>query len=268
MKDDKAGKKYWDSVWVNDSLPLPVNPRLPHIDNYVNTRFHEYFSRVFSSLEPAGSSLLEIGCANSSWLPYFAEEFAFRVSGLDYSEIGCEQSRKILLNSNIEGDIVCADFFLPPVSMVGKFDVVITFGVVEHFADTSSCIKALSKFIKSGGVLVTIIPNMTGIIGMIERILNRPVYDIHVPLDSAALLKANQIVELEPLDCNYFLFTHFGVLNLNGMDPKTFSWKIKNVFLKMCLHVSKIIWMFEKKVAYLRPNRFLSPYVICVARKK
>ena len=267
MKNDKAGKKYWDSVWINDSLPLPVNPKLTNIDNYVNIRFHEFFSNLFSQIEPHGKSLLEIGCANSSWLPYFAQEFGFNISGLDYSEIGCEQSRKILLNSGIKGDIICADFFSPPAFLVEKFDIVITFGVVEHFADTQSCIKALSKFLKPGGLLITNIPNMTGLIGSIQKKLNRPVYDIHVPLDFPTLFKANESAGLEPIYCDYFLFTNFGVNNLNGIDKNLFSWKIKNIFLKICLLFSKLVWIFENKFGHLKPDKFLSPYVICVARK-
>lgn len=56
-------------------------------------------------------------------------------------------------------------FFSPPASMLGKFDVVVTFGVVEHFIDTRACLDAMSQFLKPGGLLVTSIPNLAGWIG-------------------------------------------------------------------------------------------------------
>lgn len=268
MKHDKAGKAYWDEVWNADALPLPIDPHQTDIDNYVNLRFHEFFSRIFSQFKPQGSRLLEVGCAKSSWLPYFSQQFGCKVYGLDYSEIGCEQSRKILENANVEGEIVCADLFSPPDSLIGKFDFVVTFGVVEHFADTRSCIEALSKFLKPDGILITNIPNMVGLIGIIQKVLNRPVYDIHVPLDTELLIKAHQAPALQVLQCDYFLFTNFGIQNLNGLDASTLSWKVKSIFLKALYLLSKTIWLFESRFSRIKPNRFTSPYIHCVAQKQ
>lgn len=268
MKNDKAGKVYWNQVWTAAPLPLPANPRQTDLDNYVNVRFHEFFSEIFSKIETRDKFLLEVGCARSSWLPYFSQQFGFKIFGLDYSEIGCEQSRRILSNAGVQGEIVCADFFSPPTSLLGKFDVVITFGVVEHFTDTQSCIRALSRFLKLGGLLVTNIPNMVGWIGKIQKTVNRPIYDIHVPLDAELLVNAHRSTGLKVIQCNYFLSTHFGVLNLNGLDPSSLSWKIKEKFLKILLHLSKFVWICEGVFGQMRPNRLLSPYINCLAQKQ
>ena len=268
MQSDRAGKAYWDQVWADDALPLPVDPTQTQLDNYVNRHFHESFSNIFSNIDPGGKLILEVGCAKSAWLPYFSRQFGFKVFGLDYSEIGCRQSREILLNSGIQGEVVCADFFSPPASLLRKFDVVVTFGVVEHFADTQSCIEALGRFLNPNGLLITNIPNMTGLIGTIEKVINRSVYDIHVPLDTERLIETHKLVGLEVLQCDYFLSTNFGVLNLNGLDPDSLNWKIKNTFLKILLHFSKLVWLFEGVFGPLRPNRLMSPYIICVAQKR
>src|SRR5258706_1081558 len=267
MNNDKAGKAYWDEIWTGDALPLPVDPRQTNLDNYVNVRFHEFFSKTFEKINPRERLLLEVGCANSFWLPYFSQQFGFKVSGLDYSEIGCEESRKILLNAGVQGEVVCADFFSPPTSLLGAFDVVITFGVVEHFLDTQSCIGALSRFLKPGGLLITIIPNMTGSIGTLEKMINRPVYDIHVPLDAGGLAGMHRLPNLKVLQCDYFLFTHFGVLNLNGLDRKSLNWKIKNIFLKVLFHLSKLVWLYESVFGRWKPNKLFSPYINCIAQK-
>jgi len=267
MQSDKAGRAYWDRVWADDALPPPVDPKQTNLDNYVNRRFHEFFSRIFSRIEPRGKFLLEVGCAKSSWLPYFAQQFGFRVSGLDYSEIGCRQSQGILSNAGVKGEIICADFFAPPASLAGKFDVVVTFGVVEHFTDTRSCLEALVRLLKPGGLLVTNIPNLGGWIGAIQKMVNRPVYDIHVPLGVEPLNKAHEQSGLKVLNCDYFLFTQFGVLNLNGLDSSSLDWKIKNTLLKILFHLSKLVWYCEGVFGKLRPNRLMSPYINCVAQK-
>ncbi len=268
MEHDKAGREYWNKVWEVDGLPLPVNPNRTDLRNHVNARFHEFFCDVFSRFPPRDRLLLEVGCARSAWLPYFSQQFGCQVYGLDYSEIGCEQSRKILEHANVQGEIILADFYSPPPSLIGKFDFVVTFGVVEHFADTRSCIAALSRFLKPGGVLVTSIPNMAGIIGALEKLINRPVYDIHVPLDARQLAAAHQIPDMKVLECKYFLSTNFGVLNLNGIDPATITWKIKRIFLKLLYYFSNLVWLCERSFGYFKPTRVMSPHINCVARKE
>jgi len=84
--------------------------------------------------------------------PYFAKEFGFKVYGIDYSEIGCKQAREVLSNTGVEGNVICAIFFSPPENLIDAFDVVVSFGVVEHFEDTAG-IAAFSRFLKPNGIL-------------------------------------------------------------------------------------------------------------------
>lgn len=267
MGKDKAGKDYWDEVWTDNFLPIPIDPGKTNVVNYVNLRFHEYFSRIFAQIDLPGKMLLEVGCARSAWLPYFSQQFDFNVLGLDYSERGCEQSRKILSNANVLGRVICADFFSPPASLLGIFDVVVTFGVAEHFADTRSCIKALSRFLKPGGLLITNIPNMVGMIGTIEKMINPAVYDIHVPLDSQQLSEAHKLSGLEVLQCDYFLSTNFGVLNLNGLDSKSLEWMLKKMFIRILKLSSALTWVFERIFIRFHPTKLWSPYINCLAQK-
>ena len=106
--------------------------------------------------------------------------FCFNVCGIDYSENGCIHSKRILEQQGIAGEIVLGDFFNPPKEMYKKFDVVVSFGVVEHFQETAECLKALRKYLKPGGIIITVIPNMAGLIGTLQRILNKKIYDIPV----------------------------------------------------------------------------------------
>lgn len=262
-KLDKAGKLYWDRAWAGQSIPGAVSPRLSGYKNYVYRCFHEYFGHLFAGQETGKQHLLEIGCARSRWLPYFAREFGFRISGIDYSEIGCDQARTILEQAGVDGEIVHADFYAPPEYMLGAFDVVVSFGVVEHFEDTAACVAALGKFLKPGGLMITNIPNMVGGIGWLQKHLCRSIYDVHMPLDRRALLSAHQRAKLSVQSCKYFLGVHWGVANLTCWSNSY----LYPIIRLLPFGLSIPFWFFEEKGLRIKPNRFTSPYMICAARK-
>ena len=265
---DKAGKAYWDNLWKKKFTPKAIDPESTSLNDYIVRRFHEYFCKLFGALDTKGKKLLEVGCAQSAWQPYFAREFGFQVSGIDYSETGCKQAKEVLHREGIEGNVICANFFTPPKEMVEAFDVVISFGVAEHFEDTNACIQAFSRFLKPGGRLITIIPNLVGLIGMLQRLLNKPVFDIHVPVRVDNLRDAQKSAGLEILWCGYFLFANFGVVNLAGLEKNCFTFLEKKLLIYSLQQVAKAIWALELIFSPLPANRFLSPYIICVAQKQ
>ncbi len=264
---NKTVKGYWDGMWRSNTAVKNINPYGLGLKNYTIRMFHAYFEHVFASLDKRKSSLLEIGCANSTWLPYFSKEHGFDVSGLDYSEVGCDKARQNLRQGNISGKVVCADLFSPPIDMIGCYDVVVSFGVVEHFDDTSKCIDALLKYLKTGGLLLTNIPNMTGYVGFIQKYINRPIFDIHNPIDRKQFRNAHEAASIEVIECDYFMSTGFGICNLNGIKQKSISWLLKRVILALLVRVSMLIWIIESKFGALPAKQSFSPYVNCIARK-
>jgi 2-polyprenyl-3-methyl-5-hydroxy-6-metoxy-1,4-benzoquinol methylase len=260
---DKAGKHYWDKTWGTYDMPKEVNPRDGGLPNHINRRFHEYFCQIFSDANTQGKTILEIGCARSVWLPYFSKEFGFNVTGIDYSEIGCQQAMQVLSKAEVKGEIVCADFFSAPGSMLKAFDVVVSFGVLEHFQDTAACVAAFSKFLKPGGLLITNIPNLCGLNGLIQKQINRPVFDIHVPLDKQSLVRFHQMNGLRVISCDYFLFMNLGVLNfqnLKGSFIYTGAVRLRSL-------INIIAWILEEAIPLLKSNRWSSPYINCASTK-
>jgi len=260
---DKAGKAYWDGLWQHATLPVAVNPRASGLNNYVNRKFHDYFEHSLSALETKGKRLLEIGCARSAWLPYFAKQFGFEVSGLDYSEQGCQQAKEVLASEGVEGEISCADFFSPASELIGAFDVVVSFGVAEHFQNTSECLAAFARFLKPGGLLLTNIPNLTGLNGSLQKRLNRPVFDIHVVMSREGLAGVHRRAGLEVITCDYFLSVSFGVVNVE-------RWKGEFryvVVTRLSSWISKLTWCIDAAFPVVRPNRWTSPYINCLGRK-
>jgi 2-polyprenyl-3-methyl-5-hydroxy-6-metoxy-1,4-benzoquinol methylase len=267
---DIAGSAYWEGVWQSAStVAEPVNPRDTKLENYVNRRLHaEVLEPLFAVPDAAKRSVVEVGCANSAWLPYFASEFGWKVHGLDYSEMGCRQARQVLACAGLEGTILHGNVFAPPAEMKEAFDAVVSFGVVEHFADTQEVIRAFARLLRPGGTIVTLVPNMVGAVGLLQKWLSRSVYERHVPLDVAALRRAHELNGLCVDSCRYFLSTAFSVANVHDLDASLWSTKAKTFLRANLGRVSKAVWALEMAGHLELPAiRLLAPYLVCVARK-
>jgi len=267
MNDDRAGKTYWDSNYQPSAPPKPFNPHGGGTRNYGKRELSAYFHRIFSSIEPKGERLLEIGCGGSAMLPYFNKEFGFQIAGLDYSESGCQLARDILNRERIEGDVYCADVFSEQAALREQFHVVVSFGVAEHFNDTAGCIRAFARYLKPGGLIVTSIPNMSGLVGEVQKLLNPSIYKKHVPLDAQSVAAAHSAVGLDVLECGYFLFTNFGVANLNEIPRGSAQWYLKSSCSKALCAMTGLTWFAESVLGPFKANRATSPYIRCLARK-
>lgn len=259
---DKAGATYWDDVWQGQAIPDAFDPGVKTRHNHIHRGLHETFIELFAQ-HSHGTELLEIGAARSIWLPYFARTFGFHVSGIDYSQLGCMQAEAILRHAGVSGRIALTDFSAPPDDMLGASDVAVSFGVVEHYEDTAACVEMLARFLKPGGLMITIIPNMAGGPGWIEKRVCRSIYDVHVPLDPTALRHAHEQAGLSVVFSNYLLGA--------GFDSLIFScWtdhSMYRVISRIPMALSLPFWSLEKLKVGFKPNRITSPYVICLARR-
>lgn len=266
---DKAGERYWDDLWRDSSSfqPWPINSR--KIRYTVERSFFRYISKVLKhyGMINRDKKLIEVGCARSGVLPLFAQELGFKVSGLDYSKNGCELTRWILQRCGADADIYCCDIFVIPNSLIEQFDVVVSFGLVEHFSNTVEIIEALSRLLKPGGVMFTSVPNMAGINGLIQRIMDKNVYNIHVPLTVESLQESHEQVGLHVVECRHFLSNNFGVINVGSNCRSNFEWMIKKVILTFLTRLSMTVWCCERVFGCLTPGRTFSPYINCVAIK-
>lgn len=266
---DQAGQRYWNQTWDSSSLPAlwPVDSQ--NIGANVERSMFSYMANAFAEhgLINRNKLLVEIGCARSAVLPLFAKKLGFQVSGVDYSPNGCEQTRLMLKRADVPGEVYCCDIFNIPDELIEQFDVVVSFGLIEHFSDTTAIVAALSRLIKPGGLIFTNVPNMHGMTGFVQKILDKKVYDIHVPLTAEVVRVAHEEAGLSILSCDYFLSTNFGVINLNSIRVYSFEWWIKKVTLAVLARISMGIWWLERMLGPLPTSRFFSPYVNCLATK-
>lgn len=258
---DKAGKDYWDGNWIDLPPPKLIDINDTSLRNYVNLKLHGVFSDLLKGERGKGKKLLEVGCARSVWLPHFARQFGLEVAGIDYSETGCNQEKALLDIADVKADVICADMFDPPVAMKGTFDFVVSFGVAEHFEDAEHCVAAMAKFLRPGGVIVTVVPNMLGTVGLMQRYLNEEVFATHVPHTPETLEKAHRAAGFHVISSSYFLSTNYYVVNIGRMA----NWR-KKLLYRIAGRMSMLVWLVERWFGEAVCSRIFSPYILCTAR--
>lgn len=182
----------WESRWGQVRYPLRLDFRSPGI-----RALTDFFKRV---LRPGEKSLIEVGCGASAWLPFFAGEMRYKVSGIDVSPTGVLIARKNLEAFGIDGHIIEGDVFDPELLRGEAFDVVFSLGFIEHFPETSSVVARMSGLLKPGGLMLTVVPNMQGLPGFVQKLIDRPVFEQHVVMDRHYLERMHEEAGLETVE--------------------------------------------------------------------
>ncbi len=268
-ENDKAGKEYWNQTWGECPLPQVWNVESERLLHHVERKFFRCIVKTLKGQDKTGPHvhLVEVGCARSQALPVLGKRLGVQVAGIDYSPNGCEQTRIMLKREGVSGEVYCADIFDVSDSLKGSFDAVVSFGLIEHFANTNEIVSALAVLLKPGGVIFTNIPNMRGMTGLAQKLLNRGVYDIHVPLGPSDLRSAHEAAGLHVLESEYFLSSNFGVVNLGEMNRSSLGWWVKKIILALLARVSMGSWLIERMFGEFRARQVFSPYVNCIAVK-
>jgi len=263
---DKAGQDYWNQKWGDYPLPSVWDVDSKRLQNHVERELFQWIARTLEGLGKTGPGvhLVEVGCARSQVLPVLAKRLGLSVAGIDYSPNGCEQTRAMMKREGVSGEVYCSDIFAVPDSLKGSFDVVVSFGLIEHFSNTNEIVSALAGLLKPGGVILTNIPNMRGTTGFVQKILNRRIYDIHVPLTPSQVKSAHEAAGLSVIEAGYFLSTNFGVVNLGDPNRKSPGWWAKKIALAIFVRISMAVWWAERKFGKFPASQAFSPYVNCI----
>lgn len=264
--DDKAGVGHWDDTYIRWPV-CTFNPHPRGVRYFGRKKWHALFAKAFCNHDVGKVDIVEVGCGGSKYLPYFAKEFGFEVSGIDYSVNGCALAEKSLNLADVKGNIYNADLFDLPQQLVGTFDVAVSFGLVEHFSDTAAPISHIANLLKSGGLIITIVPNMAGICGWAQKLICRDVYDIHQLVTKDILIVAHETAGFTIVEAGYLEFVNFGVVNI-GTNSTGLKLLFKVVLHKVLLGITLFTWAAETIFGSFAGNSVTSPYIYCIAKKE
>lgn len=165
----KTEQAHWDDAWQ-----LPVKPRLPSRLNVGVLNI----TRLLQKHVKPGCRYIEIGCAPGKMLAWVASVLKAEVAGLDYSEPGINKCRALFDALGLKAILYGEDLFdhnIEPAS----FDVVTSFGVIEHFNDARPVVQRHLDLVKPGGVVLISIPNYGGVYGLLQRWFDAPNLGLH-----------------------------------------------------------------------------------------
>ncbi len=268
MKELKSTEKlsslaYWDEVLEEAKLPRVNTSRSYQYSvtmDFVNAflRDHQY------------NSFFEVGCGSSGWLPYFAKTYGLKVSGVDYSPVGCRLAEENLRILGISyGEIICKDIFDEDCTGGKKYDVIFSYGVVEHFDKPEEVIQIFSSFLNPGGLMITLIPNLNGSMGWLSRIFIPDIFKMHRVISREQLENYHKMNALVNCNTNYAGTFTLAVLPLvksqhwlfrKGSVQRKITVFVFGTFDKLA---SKFFRLFRINI----PTKGFSPYIISIAKK-
>lgn len=196
----------------------------------------------------------ELGCMPGGFLLYFAKEFGYRVGGIDWGP-GLPRLRGLLEGEGAEVvDLIQADFL--QFRNTSRYDVVASFGFVEHFSDSADAVRKQLSLVNDGGFGVVEIPNLAGLMGALRAVADPQDFSRHnlELMNPHSLRLIFQECGFRILFCDYF---------------RTVDFWLGRTMRSQALAIT--IWPVVKALELLHldnvPNRELSPYVVCVGRR-
>ena len=251
-------KTYWDTGYESRPELQPV--AVQGFTNFMAAQL----ANLIESPGLSGNRIMEIGGGGSQWLAYLARKYPqSKFVALDYSRTGCDIIVNYANKHKLDNlDVLCADFSSVTPSLQ-KFDVVYSNGVVEHFSNLKETLSLFREFVVPGGTLITTIPNMRGLPGLLTRLFNKKIYEIHVAHDENSLVKGHREAGFEILKSGYLGSTDFRVLSSCFENNKGWKWKLYILLTR----ISTAMWLFECHLFKLPTSKLLSPFVYVVARK-
>ena len=239
-------KKFWDEYFEKHKTGPAIT---------VNSFFSDIFDKYLAS--NPNKTVLEIGCADSSFLCYLAKKFGYQAHGIDYSDAITKTAELFKFNNLPEPVLHKADLFSWQSDR--KYDLVCSFGFIEHFDDINKVVAQHANLIAPNGKLIITLPHFAHGQYFLHWLIDRDNLKRHntkiMNLNSIKKAIQNNGLRIEHL--SYYKTFGFWTerTNMTRWD-KCINWSI--------LKFGKVI---TKIFGYDRPNFLFSPHIVYIATK-
>ncbi len=242
---DLTTKEYWSGL----KRKVPSNEKRTPV-----FEFKEIFKE---HLIPSKGVALEIGCVPGTFLAYICKKFGYFPEGIDFDKKTIEITSQTLKNNGLNDFKIYQEDF-NKWEAKKRYDLVCSFGFVEHFNNPKEIIKKHLKLLKKRGTLIIEIPNLSGLTGFFYRLVDKPTLKKH-NVDIMNLDFFKEVAKENNLKINYL--GYYGSWN--------FQWgygrmETANLFQKGIYAFLKIISKFIK---HIKMRNKLSNNIVFIAEK-
>jgi SAM-dependent methyltransferase len=237
-----TGKAFWDGFF--DGIPLR------HVEDVL-------FSDIFRQyLRPDPSqSVLEIGCAGGLFLAYLTRKFGYEPHGIDYSD-AIEHTRALFrFNTLAEPHLTQADFFSWEPGR--KFDVVCSFGFVEHFRNPGEVVRRHCDLLAPGGTLIITVPNFRLVQYVYHRLIEPDILALHNLKVMRPAFFRSALADT-PLEIRHLAYYGTFAFWTSKAAPTRLDRAAIRYFIRPSGRAIRSLFRY-------RPNALISPHVVCVA---
>jgi SAM-dependent methyltransferase len=203
-------------------------------------------------------SVLEIGCAGGEYLCYLAKSFGYQPFGVDYSDEIRKTAELFEFNGLPKPALYKEDFF--NWNPRRTFDVVCSFGFIEHFENPALVIQKHADLLAPGGKLVITLPHFAHLQHLFHWLIDRENLEKHnlEIMRPGVLRKALTGLPLIIDYLNYY--------QTFGFWTERKTWNKSQILIKKGIETfGKLAW---KLYGFERPNFLCSPHIVLVATKK
>lgn len=244
--------EFWENYWKNCELPCEIDPEFS---------FERCLSgALMAHLPEVRGDVLEIGCAPGKWLAFMAATFGLKPHGIEYSQAGKQATLRNFELLGLEaGTIRDGDFFSIEPSPI--YDVVMSFGFIEHFSDPDMVVQRHLSWLKEDGLLVLGVPNFKGIYSILQRTLDPAILEKHnlEVMSPEYFRHLSTKFALTPLHADY-LGSFEPSLPIASPQRRKFPQLLARAFLRLT-HMLRLPWMDRIN------HPWLSSYLLAIYRK-
>ena len=251
---------YWTELWDGQQHKVR-HLRWVYV---TNRQLAKLFNRGLSDFK--NPKLIELGCADSLWLPYLAKNYESDCYGVDFSELGCQLAKRNLVLAGVDAKIHCEDIFTYIKSHTFEYDFIYSMGLLEHFTEPGMVLEEMKRLLKPGGKMLTILPNLRGMYTPIARVASPKLLATHQVIIPSALKELHQSVGLDVTEFGYT----GGPLKLSVVDYspwRSVIGKIGHEVLCKCVNLTDIAIGNLLSTLGIPNQQLSSPYVYSLCAK-
>lgn len=243
MDNNLTDRSFWKAFWES-RLGLIFNIKRDYI-------FGDILGKLKS--EKGAKNAIELGGFPGYYAVYLKKYEGMETTLFDYFIHQGLINELLEINGLKDGDINIIEADLFTYQPEKQYDMVTSFGLIEHFKDTKAIIQTHLPFLNENGVLFITLPNFKSINGWVQRKFDLENYNKHYIecMDPALLAGIFKELGLKQVEAYYY-----GKFSM-WLENKSTQSALAKAFVKG-------LWFTGKVITKVIPfeSKALSPYIV------